>query len=87
MCVDFCSLNCQTWLDMLPTTRIHNLLDKLGKSFVFFAIDLLSAYHQVRIKKGHEHRTAFLMLTGLYEYVAMPLGLTNAPATFQCIMN
>ena len=39
------------------------------------------------IKEGHEHCTAFLTPMGLYEYVVMPLGFTNAPAMFQCIMN
>ena len=45
MCVNFCSLNHQTWLDMFPIPRIHDLLDKLGKACVFSAIDLSSAYH------------------------------------------
>ena len=82
MCVDFRSLNRQTRLDMFPIPCIHDLLDKLSQARVFSAVDLSSAYHQVRIKEGHEHRTAFLTPMGLYEYVVMPLGLTNAPAMF-----
>ena len=72
---------------MFPIPRIHDLLDKLAKVLVFSAIDLSSAYHQVRIKEGHKHKTAFLMPMGLFEYVVMSLGLTNAPATFQHLMN
>ena len=82
MCVDFCSLNKQTLLDLFPIPQIHNLLGKLGKVRIFSAIDLSSAYHQVRTKEGHEHETAFLIPMGLFEYVVMLLGLTNAPATF-----
>ena len=82
MCVDFRSLNKQTRLDMFPIPRIHNLLDKLGKARIISAVDLSSAYHQVCIKEGHEHKTTFLTPTGLFEYVVMPLGLTNASATF-----
>ena len=82
MCVDFRSLNKQTRLDMFPIPRIYDLLNKLGKARIFSAVDLSSAYHQVRIKEGHEHKTAFLTPMGFFEYVVMPLGLTNAPATF-----
>ena len=82
MCVDFHSLNKQMRLDMFPIPHIHDLLNKLGKARIFSAVDLSSAYHQVHIKEGHEHKTAFLTPMGLFEYVVMPLGLTNAPATF-----
>ena len=82
MFVDFRNLNKQMRLDMFPIPRIHDLLDKLGEARIFSAIDLSSAYHQVRIKEGQERKTAFLIPMGLFEYVVMPLGLTNAPATF-----
>ena len=82
MCVDFRSLNKQTCLDMFPIPHIHDLLDKLSKARIFSAVDLSSAYHQVRIKDGHEHKTDFLTPMGSFEYVAMLLGLTNAPTTF-----
>ena len=82
MCVNFHSLNKQTHLDMFPIPCIHNLLDKPGKDQIFSAVDLSSAYHQMRIKEGHEHKMAFLTPMGWFEYVVMLLGLTNAPATF-----
>ena len=59
MCVDFRSLNKQTRLDMFPIPRIHDLLDKLGKARIFSAIDLSSAYHQVRIKKDMSTKRFF----------------------------
>ena len=82
MCVGFRSLNNQMHLDIFPIPHIHDLLNKLGKAHIFSAVDLSSAYHQVCIKEGQEHKTAFLTPMGLFEYVVMPLGLTNAPATF-----
>ena len=82
MCANFRSLNKQLRLDTFPIPRICDLFNKLGKARMFSAIDLSSAYHQVCIKEGHEHKMAFLIPMGLFEYVFMPLGLTNAPATF-----
>ena len=40
MCIDFCSLNCQTRPDMFPIPCIYDLLDKLGKARVFSAMDI-----------------------------------------------
>ena len=39
------------------------------------------------IEPGHEHRTAFQIRFGLFEYTVVPFGLCNAPATFQKLMH
>ena len=49
--------------------------------------DLSHAYHYVRICKGEKEKTAFLTPHGLFEYLVIPIGLCNAPAMFQCLMN
>ena len=82
MCIDYRALNCQTKLDVFPIPRIADLLDRLGRVCFFSLVDLVAAYHQIRIKQGHEHRTTFVTPQDLYKWIVMPLGLTNAPRTF-----
>ena len=72
MCIDYWALNHQTKLDIFPIPRIANLLDCLGRAWYFLSVDLATAYHQIRIKQGHEHRTAFVMPQGLYKWIVMP---------------
>ena len=50
-------------------------------------MDLKSAYNLVRIKEGDEYKTAFRTRYGHFEYLVMPFGLKNAPATFQYFIN
>ena len=84
--MDYHCLNAKTRKDAYPLPRIDESLDALGKAWYFSAIDLASAYNQVEVHPSDYHKTAFTTLMGLYEYNWMPVGLCNAPGTFQRLM-
>ena len=87
LCVDYRGLNNLTIKNQYPLPLIGESLDRLGQAKRFTQLDLISAYHQMRIKKGDKWKTAFRTRYGHFKYQMMPFGLSNAPASFQGYIN
>ena len=87
LCVDYRPLNTVTIKNKYPLPRIDILFDQLAGAKVFFKIGLHSGYHQIKIKPCDIPKMAFSTKYGLYEYLVMSFGLTNALAYFMYLRN
>ena len=85
--MDYRALNEITIKNCYPISRIADLIESLSKVSISTKIDLRWGYNNVHIKEEDEWKTAFITRQGLFEATVIYFGFSNAPTTFQSIIN
>ncbi|RXN35730.1 Retrovirus-related Pol polyprotein from transposon 412 [Labeo rohita] len=86
LCIDYRKLNQQTIKDAYALPKLEDTFMALTGSQWFSVLDLKSGYYQIEVAEADKEKTAFVCPFGFYEFNRMPQGVTNAPSTFQRIM-
>lgn len=82
-----CVLIIGRWTTVQRTIpRIEKVFDGLNGSTTFSVNDMKSGYQQVKVEESHKRRTAFTIgPLGFFNTIKCPFGLTNSPASYQCL--
>lgn len=86
LCVDYRKLNMKTIKDVYALPNLEESFSALSGSQWFSVMDLKSGYYQIEMAEIDKEKTAFVCPLGFWEWNRMPQGITNAPSTFQRLM-
>ena len=86
LCIDYRKLNLQTIKDAYALPKLEDAFTALSGSEWFSVLDLKSGYYQIEMEEADKAKTAFVCPLGFWEWNRMPQGVTNAPSTFQRLM-
>ncbi len=86
LCIDYRKLNTLTIRDVYALPNLEEAFSTLAGSKWFSVMDLKSGYYQIEMEECDKAKTAFVCPLGFYEFNRMPQGITNAPSTFQRLM-
>ena len=87
LCTDFRQVNKATKSDSYPIPHVDDCVDKVGNAKYVMKLDLLKGYWQVPLSNRAKEISAFVTPDGLFQYKVMPVGMKNAPVTFQHLIN
>jgi transposase InsO family protein len=86
-CVDYRLLNSHTVKDRHPLPLVSDIFDSMAGCSIFSAVDMKTGFWQLPVAEDSRAKTAFVCHRGQFEFLRMPFGLANAPATYQRAMN
>ncbi|KAI0993252.1 hypothetical protein K3495_g14933 [Podosphaera aphanis] len=86
-CVDYRALNNITEKDGYPLPLINDTLRDIASAKYISKVDVISAFHRLRLKEGSEAYSVFRTRLGSFEWLLTPFGLCGAPVAFQHFIN
>ena len=87
MCTDYRTMNSMTKTNSFPVPRIDDCIDSIGQAKYVTKFDLLKGFWEISLTDRAKEISAFVTPNGLYQYIVMPFGMKNSPATFQRLTN
>jgi transposase InsO family protein len=84
---DYRLLNKQTVRQAPQIPRIDEIVQQIGGSKCLTKLDLVNGYWQVKMAEGSVAKTCITTRYGNFEWLVMPMGLSNAPSAWMKLMN